>query len=136
MAGTVLPTVGGEGGGGVDQDVELVRTGPGLLSPFALPGWDRFFNTTEYVVHHEDVRRAQPDWAPRTMPRQDQDALWAAAGLYARRGGGRRGVVLRRSDVAGQERRIGAAGRTVEGEPLELLLWAAGRRDVARVSVT
>ena len=38
--------------------VELVRTGPGRLSPFSLPGADTFFNTTEYAVHHEDVRRA------------------------------------------------------------------------------
>ena len=45
-------------------------------------------------------------------------------------------MVLRRTDVDGEERRIGAAGRTVEGEPLELLLWAAGRRDVARVTVS
>ena len=46
------------------------------------------------------------------------------------------GLVLRRSDVPGVEKRYGAGGRTVEGEPLELLLWAAGRRDVARVTVS
>ena len=45
-------------------------------------------------------------------------------------------MVLRRTDGAGDERRIGAAGRTVEGEPMELLLWLAGRRDVARVTVS
>jgi hypothetical protein len=44
--------------------------------------------------------------------------------------------VLRRTDAPGVERRLGAAGRTVEGEPMELLLWAAGRRDVARVTVS
>ena len=69
-----------------------------------------------------------------TLSREDQDALWSAAALYARRGAGRRGLVLRRTDVAGDERRVGAAGRTVEGEPMELLLWLAGRRDVARVT--
>ena len=67
-----------------------------------------------------------------------QDALWTAAGLFARRAaaGRRGGLVLRRSDVAGEEKRFGAAGTTVEGEPMELLLWAAGRRDVARVTVS
>ena len=45
-------------------------------------------------------------------------------------------MVLRRTDAEGQERRVGAAGRTVEGEPMELLLWTAGRRDVARVTVS
>jgi hypothetical protein len=93
-------------------------------------------NTTEFAIHHEDVRRAQPDWSPRTLSRADQDALWGAAGLFARRSAGRRGLVLRRTDIAGREKRFGAGGRTVEGEPLELLLWASGRRDHARVTVS
>ena len=58
---------------------------------------------------------------------EEQTARFAAAG--------RRGVVLRRSDDPGVERRVGAPGRVVVGEPMELLLWAAGRRDVARVTV-
>jgi uncharacterized protein (TIGR03085 family) len=116
--------------------VARVRSGPHAWSPQAWPRVAEAINGTEFAIHHEDVRRAQPDWAPRILPRQDQDALWTAAGLYARRGAGRRGLVLRRTDVAGEERRIGAEGRTVEGEPLELLLWTAGRRDVARVTVT
>jgi hypothetical protein len=47
-------------------------------------------------------------------------------------------LVLRRSDVAGVERRFGSGSpqTVVEGEPLELLLWTSGRRDVARVTVT
>jgi hypothetical protein len=44
--------------------------------------------------------------------------------------------VLRRSDAPGAEKRFGAGGRTVEGEPMELLLWTSGRRDVARVTVS
>jgi hypothetical protein len=44
--------------------------------------------------------------------------------------------VLRRTDVPGAEKRFGAGGRTVEGEPMELLLWASGRREVARVEVS
>ncbi len=115
--------------------VARVRTGPARWAPTAWPAVARVVNLAEFAIHHEDVRRAQPDWAPRPSPRADQDAVWAALPLYARRGGGR-GVVLRRSDAAGQERRVGAGGRTVEGEPLELLLWCAGRRDVARVTVT
>jgi hypothetical protein len=62
--------------------------------------------------------------------------LWSASAFYARRAAGRQGLVLRRTDVPGVERRLGDGGRTVEGEPMELLLWAAGRRDVARVAVT
>jgi hypothetical protein len=66
-----------------------------------------------------------------------QDQVWQASFLLAKRAGRRRGgLVLRRRDVEGMERRYGAGGTVVEGEPLELLLWAAGRRDVARVTVT
>jgi uncharacterized protein (TIGR03085 family) len=113
-----------------------LRAGPPSWSPLSWPPVARLLNTTEFAIHHEDVRRAQPDWAPRQLPRADQDALWAAAGLFARRASGRRGLVLRRTDVAGAEKRFGAGGRTVEGEPMELLLWASGRRDVALVAVS
>ena len=116
--------------------VARVRSGPPSWSPLAWPPVARALNVSEFAIHHEDVRRAQPDWAPRELSRADQDTIWSAASLYARRAAGRRGLVLRRTDVPGEEKRLGAAGRTVEGEPMELLLWAAGRRDVARVSVT
>ena len=39
--------------------VERLRD-PGL-TPYALPAVERVFNTLEYFVHHEDLRRAQPE---------------------------------------------------------------------------
>jgi uncharacterized protein (TIGR03085 family) len=116
--------------------VRQVRSGPRPWSPLAWPVVSGMLNGTEYAIHHEDVRRAQPAWEPRALPRPVQDQLWTAATLFGRRSAGRRGLVLRRTDVAGAEKRFGAGGRTVEGEPMELLLWAAGRRDVARVAVS
>jgi uncharacterized protein (TIGR03085 family) len=113
--------------------VAQVRSGPPVWSPLAWPG-GRALDLSEYAIHHEDVRRAQRGWTPRSLARADQEALWTPATVFARRAPG--GVVLRRTDVSGVEQRIGAGGRTVTGEPLELLLWAAGRRDVARVEVT
>ena len=73
--------------------------------------------------------------APRRLSPVDRDQLWATATVMARRVSGRRGLVLRRADVPGVEKRLGAGGRTVTGDPLELLLWASGRRDVARVQI-
>jgi uncharacterized protein (TIGR03085 family) len=116
--------------------VRRVRSGPAPWSPLGWPVVAQVLNVTEYAIHHADVRRAQPGWEPRALPRSVQDRLWTAATLFARRAAGRRGLALRRSDVAGVEKRFGAGGRAVEGEPMELLLWAAGRRDVARVTVT
>jgi uncharacterized protein (TIGR03085 family) len=116
------------------EQVALFRAGPPPWSPMALPG-GRGLNTVEFVIHHEDVRRAQPDWAPRVLPRERQDGLWAAVFLFGRRAAGRPGgLVLRRSDVPGVEKKFGEGQTVVEGEPLELLLWASGRKDVARVT--
>ena len=119
--------------------VARVRSGPPAWAPTAWPAVAALINTAEFAIHHEDARRAQPGWAPRVLARADQDLLWrqlAGFGLMA----GRRtpgGVRLRRSDVPGAERTAGgrSPSTTVSGEPLELLLWASGRRDVARVEV-
>ncbi|MDQ1532175.1 MAG: hypothetical protein QOE37_2328, partial [Microbacteriaceae bacterium] len=70
--------------------VALFRAGPPRWSLMALPG-GRGLNTVEFLVHHEDVRRAQPDWAPRALPREVQDELWAAVFLFGRRAAGRPG---------------------------------------------
>ena len=121
--------------------VELVRTGPGRLSPFALPKVDTVFNTTEYAVHHEDVRRAQPGWAPRDLPLRSQDTLWKA--VRTRAALSFRGVdvtvELRRTDrpdVQPSTHGSGDSTVTLAGEPLELLLYCFGRREHARVQVT
>jgi uncharacterized protein (TIGR03085 family) len=116
--------------------VARLRSGPPAWSPLAWPIVARPLNTAEFAIHHEDVRRAQPAWEPRNLPRAVQDTLWTAAALFARRAAARLegGLVLRRTDVAGMERRIGSGATTVEGAPMELLLWAAGREGVAQVN--
>src|SRR5215469_9671632 len=59
------------------QLVQIIRDGPPRLSFFGLPGMDQRANTTEYFVHHEDVRRAAPSWEPRELSRGFADALWS-----------------------------------------------------------
>jgi uncharacterized protein (TIGR03085 family) len=97
-------------------------------------------DTAEYAIHHEDVRRAQPGWAPRELPREAQDLLWGNVVFFGRAAVGRvpGALVLRRSDASGVQRRYGSGTpeTVVEGEPLELLLWASGREDVARVEIS
>ena len=56
--------------------VERIRTGPPRGSVFAIRGADARLNAVEYFVHHEDVRRAQPDWQPRDLDAGLQDLLW------------------------------------------------------------
>lgn len=118
--------------------VEQVRSGPARWLPMGWPGVEAVVNTTEFAVHHEDVRRAQPDWSPRTLPRGDQDQLWRAVAFAGRMAARRHdgGLRLRRTDT-GEEKTFGSApSTTVAGEPLELLLWAGGRGRVARVEIS
>ena len=45
------------------------------------PWWsalaDEAVNRVEYFVHHEDVRRAQPNWQPRPLSTEFTTALWS-----------------------------------------------------------
>ena len=115
-----------------------VRSGPPPWSPFAVPAVDRLFNTTEFFVHHEDVRRAQPGGKPRVLPKRVQDALWQAV-----RGRARFafrsvdcGVVLARPDGDSVIVRSGDPAAVLTGEPQELLLYVFGRKEHAVVELT
>jgi uncharacterized protein (TIGR03085 family) len=103
---------------------------PGL-TPYRLPGVERLTNTLEYLVHHEDLRRAQPGWQPRELPAADEDELWkllpGAAKLASRRVDVP--VVVRRSDRPGAEATVrrGDDPVVVTGRPSELVLFFFGR---------
>lgn len=117
--------------------VEKVRSGPPAFVPTAWGPVDALVNSAEMTIHHEDVRRAQPDWEPRVLPRQAQDALWGQVSFLARTRPRTGGLEVRRTDTGTSKTlRSGQPLTTVAGEPLEVLLWASGREDVARVEVT
>ncbi|HEX5569528.1 MAG TPA: TIGR03085 family metal-binding protein [Streptomyces sp.] len=120
-----------------EELIQLVRTGPPRMSPFALKQVDEASNTVEFFLHGEDVRRAQPDWTPRELDPVFADALWrrleSTARLYGRRSPV--GLVLRRPNGQVAVAHKGTPVVTVTGEPAELLLFASGRQRVARVEV-
>jgi uncharacterized protein (TIGR03085 family) len=60
--------------------VERLRSGPPVWSPTKLPPVDAAVNGLEYFVHHEDIRRAQPDWEPRELTDGEQHHLWKLLG--------------------------------------------------------
>jgi uncharacterized protein (TIGR03085 family) len=118
--------------------VTAVRTGPPTLSPFRLPGAEGAANLVEYVVHHEDVRRAQPGWTARSVPPDIADALWSRLRLTAkgRFRGSPVGVRLVRSDTgASSTARASSPSVVVTGDVMDLLMLAFGRREV-RVDLT
>jgi uncharacterized protein (TIGR03085 family) len=120
--------------------VRIIRSGPPLLSVLALPGVDERANMVEFFVHHEDVRRAAPDWEPRRIGGGLSDALWhrlRLARFMLRKAPV--GVELARDDLDTdrQAYRITAKNATpvvtVIGGPAELTMWVMGRTAVAKV---
>ncbi|MDT0430121.1 TIGR03085 family metal-binding protein [Streptomyces salyersiae] len=120
-----------------EELIQLIRTGPPRMSPFGLKQIDEAANTVEFYIHAEDVRRAQPDWSQRELDPVFADVLWSRTENTARMMGRRApvGLVLRRPDGQTVVAHKGAPVVTVTGEPGELLLFAAGRQDAARVEL-
>jgi uncharacterized protein (TIGR03085 family) len=118
--------------------VEKLRNGPPRLSPFAVPKVDEMVNTMEYFVHHEDIRRAQPTWSPRTLGDDVERTLWSMIPMP--------GKALTRKAPDGvsiEDSRTGSTvvlkkgspAVTVKGLPSEVALYLFGRSDQARVEL-
>jgi uncharacterized protein (TIGR03085 family) len=122
-----------------DRQVELLRGGAPFWSPYRVGPVDERANLAEFVVHHADLARAQPGWAPRELSPEIEESLWSGLRLLGR-------VLYRHSPVGvvlhhptrekGAEINVkpGAQRVTVTAPPSELILHAFGR-DVARVQV-
>ena len=114
---------------GYRQLVDRVRNGP-PFGPMAVPGLRTLLNLNEYVVHHEDVRRAN-GLAPRDDRDDLQDAVWGLvrhqARLMLRKVRG-----ARRCDWSRPAGAVWSWGRDPEavltGPPVELVLYLFGRR--------
>lgn len=110
-----------------DELVDKVASGPPVYSPLKL--LDPVANVAEMFIHHEDVRRAQPGWQPRTLEPALGKALRRTLPLMARLTLAKvpTRVALRTSEgktvlTAGQGPAV-----TVTGAPEELLLFSVGR---------
>lgn len=117
--------------------VDKIRHGPARFSVFAFPGVDEPANTTEYFVHHEDVRRAGDSPLPtRELDPGIEDWMWRRLKLLGRAFFRRCsvGVSLEREpDSETLRAATGAQIVTLVGRPSELMLYANGRKDAAEV---
>jgi len=105
---------------------------------WALPPVREAVNLLEYLIHHEDVRRAGPQWRPRPLSAEVHAAVWTRLRPMAR-------LTLRPVPVglvlsapghgALRTARARSTGRavTVVGPPVELAMLAFGRIEQARV---
>ncbi|BCO34637.1 TIGR03085 family protein [Mycobacterium heckeshornense] len=107
--------------------LDKIASGPPVFSPLRLI--DPLVNLNEMFIHHEDVRRAQPGWEPRTLDAATVKALTRPLPLMARMAMAKMParVALRTPDG----KTVVTLGRgpavTVTGAPEELLLFAVGR---------
>lgn len=122
---------------GYPELIRRVAAGPPRWSLFAIGRVDQAANTVEYFVHHEDVRRGQPDWAPRELPPEDAEQLWRRLRGMARLAfrAAPVGVTLARPDGQRLTVRPGSPAVTISGPPGELVLYVTGRQAHARVTV-
>jgi uncharacterized protein (TIGR03085 family) len=123
--------------------VERFRQGPPPWSAFRIPAVDTAWNTIEYFVHHEDVRRAVGD-EPRELDQAQSDDLWNRLRRQAKLGfrSVPVGVTLVRAEDGDTPRQTVVAKAatpqmvTVSGPAGELVLFALGRKEAARVTLT
>jgi len=110
--------------------VNRVRTPP-RWSYSSIGPIDARLNASEYFVHHEDVRRAQPDWEPRELSEADERALWGVLQAMAKRFYAKSPVpvVLRRPDGAELIAKPGHPAVILSGAVSELVMHAFGRTD-------
>lgn len=109
--------------------VDAVRNGPPVWSPTRLGPLDELVNTVEFFVHHEDVRRAQPDWQPRTLEPAHEAVLATALGrMKSLLRSSPVGLELRGPTGTSLLQRPGPGTVVVTGPPSELLLFAYGRQ--------
>lgn len=121
----------GAAGGDWGELVERVRSGPPAWSPARIDAVDTLINTAEFYVHHEDIRRAQPDWEPRQLDADLVDELYASLKRSVK-------LLVRKSSVGitliPDDGRPPIVARkrepmvTVSGHVGELVLWAFGRQ--------
>jgi uncharacterized protein (TIGR03085 family) len=115
-----------------EELVETLRTPP---APVRIGTIERLVNTLEFFVHHEDVRRAAPDWTPRPLDAGDGADLWRSLSMIGRglvrpagvpvvATDGHRTVTLRRGDRPA----------VVSGPVGELALFLFGRTPVLGVT--
>jgi uncharacterized protein (TIGR03085 family) len=110
---------------------------PAKLSMAGPSAIDRMVNTGEFFIHHEDVRRGTPGWAPRDLPRGLASALHAQVRLAGR-------LRLRKFPaqitlLSPDHPPVTAGGGgpqvTVTGDPGELTMFFAGRQRAANVEI-
>ena len=118
--------------------VERVRRGPPRWNPLRFEPFDTLANSIEFFVHHEDVRRAQPGWAPRELDAEQAAALTRpltfGGSMLTRRAGV--GIVVAPSGQPELRLHKGEPTVTIAGPIGECVLYVYGRKEHAQVELS
>jgi uncharacterized protein (TIGR03085 family) len=118
--------------------VQRVRAGAPVWNLAAQPVLDDLTNLIEFFVHHEDVRRAQPEWTVRHLGEDLESALWVALRRFARLAFRKAptGIVLIAEGRGRHAAKLPDDNGTVvvRGAAPELVLFASQRGRVADVT--
>jgi uncharacterized protein (TIGR03085 family) len=115
--------------------VDRLRTGPNH-GPFRTHAARNRMFLREYLIHHEDVRRAGGA-GPRPGLEELQEAMWNKLKGFARflKVEGDAGLEFVHPDGRILTIRKGSPSAQLVGEPVELLLYLFGRTSVAKVEL-
>ena len=112
---------------------------PPRWAPGGWPGVESVMNTAEYLVHHEDIRRAAIEWIPRRLSLPENKAVWAACRTallpFAAKAEGRVEINSRGFGQRGAGGKGKDSTATITGEPVEILLYLMGRAEHALVDI-
>ena len=110
---------------------------PPRWTPGGWPGVESVMNTAEFVVHHEDIRRAAIEWIPRRLSSQENTTVWAQCKTALIPFGAKAKSRVEINAPGNGRRSAGGKGEgiTITGEPVEILLYLMGRERHALVDV-
>ena len=119
---------------GFETLVQEFEDGPKQFSPFAIPGIDSLANSFEFLVHHEDLLRAQPNYVARVFGDLDKKMLWKrftqSGRVFLRKA---KVGIIAKSDQGVFTIKSGNSCVTMEGDVVDLILYSFGRKSVANI---
>lgn len=119
---------------GFETLVQEFENGPKQFSPFAIPGIDTLANSFEFLVHHEDLLRAQQNYVARVFGDIDKKMLWKrftqSGRIFLRKA---KVGIIAKSDQGIFTIKSGNSCVTMEGDVVDLILYSFGRKSVAKI---
>jgi len=115
--------------------IMIFENGPKSPSPFSLPKVDELANTFEFLVHHEDILRAQDNYQPRKLSEEDAKFVWSrftkSAVFFMRKI--KVGVVAK-TDQGIYTLKRGNDVVTISGNLIDLVMFAFGRKNTTEIN--